>query len=559
MLQELAQNKVENLGFYKFDFLSKEKIYKLKELYSKLFEQIQNKGMAVSHNQGGWHRNYEISNSIEEILKDELQEHFPNYDFFLAHFVIKKANHDEGFQLHQDWNIVDESKCNSYQIWVPLEYSYPENGGMCFLPKSHLFLKNLRSGSFDIPRIPIDSKLYPFLSYVRLFSGQAVAFSNSLFHGSFSNCSPEDRVSILINVVPKSEQTFYYHDDGKGNAEVFSINAELLFKNLPVLEKGEMPFHNPIEVINKIYQRKNAEIGLSDLIKWSKEIRKELDLPEDYEFKDMQIVKNTSLEKEINSNGYSVIKLLTDAEIEKIFTLFSEHFPKREQYIGRYSSMDHKDSKERLLIHEKIQAIVRHRLDLFFKDYFCPISILYSKRADGISDTGWHSDPNFLLNQHLEPLYSIWCPIVPVNQENGVLNVIPKSHRFLNNLRHPCLDWPLAKEIKALDKLGKGFDLRAGEAIIYDARLIHGSPPNISMSERDCIVMRINPIGLTYYSMGLINKEKTQGVIYSEKEDYFYSDACINHAAESTTGNVEGKVYYFQEILGKELIQTLTF
>ncbi len=545
-MSEFIEDSVNNLGFHKFDFLTKKEIGELQNLYQAWFKQ-EVSGMAVSHNLGSPEVNLKISTAIHHVIDDALKTSFPNFDFFLSHFVVKQADNASSFQLHQDWNIVDESQADSFQIWIPLELSYPENGGMCFIPKSQNFNPQYRSGSFDIPRIKITPNLYPYLSYTRLVPGEAVAFSNNLLHGSFSNATPNDRVSVLVNVVQKGSKTIYFQQNiAKQKTEVYAIDAPLLLQNLSSFEKGGEPDLELLEE-RELLPFDNADLNENDLIQWIERERMAEGLLPDYEFKQGHIFKDSSLEHKVNKEGYAVLNLLGEEELEILRNAFDKYFPERDIYKGRYSSMDHKSDEERREIHHFIQKNIGKRLDLFFEDYYSPISILYSKRADGVSDTGWHSDPNFILNQHLEPLYAIWCPLVPVNQENGVLNVVPESHRFLDSLRQAKLPWELKHYQKGLDALGKSFELKPGEAIIYDARLIHSSPPNLSQKERDCFVMRIHKKGAKYFSFHLDDSENVSAKVYSQNEEFFYSSASINHLSKPTTGALEGEMYLFPE------------
>jgi ectoine hydroxylase-related dioxygenase (phytanoyl-CoA dioxygenase family) len=548
----MTSGKVEEtfagLGFCKLDFTGEDKIEALKKLYTEQLTNEKVSGMMVSHNRGDYHRNLAVSEAIHNLLADELELHFPNHRFFVAHFIVKEAGNSDSFQLHQDWNIVDESKYNSYQLWLPLQLSYPENGGMFFVPRSQHFNQALRSGSFGIPRVKLESEIYPYLSYARLYPGQAAIFSPSLLHGSFSNATPENRISVLINLVEKEAITNYYHfNKNNGTTEIYPIDAAQLLAHLPALEQGLNPLANYGHTTLPAPVQNNAAISLTRIIDWIKADRAKLNLPADYEFRQYETIRDPDLGKKVNHDGYAVIKLLTEPEIAHLRNCFAEFFPDRSRFSGRYNSMNHTDSASRKEIHNRIQQTISNRLELYFKDYYSPISILYSKHADGVNDTDWHTDPSLMLNQHLEPVYTLWCPLLDIGERNGVLQVVPGSHRLVNKLISTCFSdfSPTPKIGTIYNKYRTSFNLKAGEAILFDARLVHGSLPNVSDVERDCIVLKIAPIGANYIN---VTPTSNPGVfnLYRQNDDYFYSNVVTSHSSEADTGELIGPFYYFK-------------
>jgi ectoine hydroxylase-related dioxygenase (phytanoyl-CoA dioxygenase family) len=539
---------IEQLGFYKFSFTSADIISEAKLLYKRFYGEKKTIGMQVTHNTGSEKMNIEVSRLIGQLLYNDIERHFPSFRFFIGHFIVKQARNGSDFQLHQDWSIVDESKYKSLQLWIPLELSYPENGGMCFLPRSNTFHTNHRSGSFGIPRIPIIESLHPYLSYVRLCPGEAVAFENRLFHGSFSNASGDERLTLLLNLVSKDATTQYYHfNTEKSCCEVYEVNDEILLTHLPKLEKGELPFlTNPVSS-KPATQKNNTEITADDLINWVIDDRKKIGCKQHYEFKQFNIIKDEELEKRINHDGFAVIDLLDAEAIKALSPLFEFHFKNRSDYSGRYSSMDSLDGEQRLSIHNKIVEAISSSIDKYFSNWKIPISIIYSKRADGVDDTDWHQDPSFMLNQHLEPIYAIWCPLVDVDKSGGVLGIIPGSHKVMHELRNPLRKWLLASNRRELDKCAYYFNLKAGEAIIYDSRTIHSSSPNLSSIERDCIVLRITHKKAEFFSMEFCDESTTE--IWTQEESFFFSQKAREHDLISNTGCKIGKMALFEPLL----------
>jgi ectoine hydroxylase-related dioxygenase (phytanoyl-CoA dioxygenase family) len=97
----------------------------------------------------------------------------------------------------------------------------------------------------------------------------------------------------------------------------------------------------------------------------------------------------------------------------------------------------------------------------------------------------FHQDYTFV-DPKVHRAANIWCPLIDVNEENGCLKVIPGSHRSLKcfGISTP-LPSPFASVSQILNsKFAKSIPVRAGWAVFYDSRLIHGSDENRSSTKR---------------------------------------------------------------------------
>ena len=82
---------------------------------------------------------------------------------------------------------------------------------------------------------------------------------------------------------------------------------------------------------------------------------------------------------------------------------------------------------------------------------------------------------------------TVWTPLVDTTLENGALGVIHGSHRFFDHVRNSPSPQSLSILAPHLGTLFPYLDVRevrAGEAIVFDNRLIHGSGPNLGPETR---------------------------------------------------------------------------
>jgi len=505
--------------------------------------------MYVTHNKPNDTIALRVSESITKVLSSYFNRHFIDYEFLAAHFVVKGAKSSDSLQLHQDWNVVDESQFYNHQVWIPLGLSYPENGGICFVPESHHFWRNTRSGSLSIPQIEITEKLYPYLSYLRLLPGEAAVFYSKTFHGSFINSTPENRVAVLVNIIQKRAIPLYYHKSSCGAVKGFEVSTEEIFQYLPLLEKGLLPLKKEpiVEISDNLIDNRLIDANLLlDKIRFR---NLEKGRAEDYQHKLTHVLRCEELEKNINRDGFAVIDFLDETALLELRLEFIEMFPNRDLYTGAYSGINEFSLEKRKEMYEFIKKTISASLDRHFKNHCLPICSFYSRKPDGQYNLDWHSDPSFILNEHIESIYGIWCPLFDVDEHCGTLQVIPKGHRLLNKLHFSYITsrWPLENKRRLLDRYSRSFQLRAGQAIIFDGRMIHSSEGNNSTIHRDNIVMRVCHKDAEFFSVKTENRDALNGVLYRQCLDFFFSEAIVKHGANVTTGERAGTMYLFND------------
>lgn len=263
-LNENYRRNIKQDGYCALDLKMEDAIPLLEQLYNENFMDSSRGGEIHVSLIDEFKKVMEIHQGISNICDPYLASTFSKYEIYAAHFITKPAFSPNQLQFHQDWNNVDELKNHSIQLWIPLKASNMKNGGMAFIPHSHTFFNNLRSGSFDIPRIGID-RLKNHMKSLSLNQGQAVAFYPSTFHASFENSSEEPRIAVLINLIPTGSQSLYYHKVSD-KVEIYEMNTKALYSNLIALQNGERP--KGVKMLNqKSYtQKNNTTFSENDLL-----------------------------------------------------------------------------------------------------------------------------------------------------------------------------------------------------------------------------------------------------------------------------------------------------
>ncbi len=151
------------------------------------------------------------------------------------------------------------------------------------------------------------------------------------------------------------------------------------------------------------------------------------------------------------------------------------------------SNKEYKKEANRLMS-EAFQPVV----DKYLNDFRIVTANFYVKppgRGQFTIHQNWHIAPRIA-----DTTLTIWCPLVDVSPENGTLKVVAGSHKIIPNI-------PTAKEAPfystfedALqEKYLKPLTFKAGNGVIFDDHLIHGSDVNKSSENRIAIQIALVP------------------------------------------------------------------
>ena len=223
---EVAQKEIEENGFCVLKLDNLKLIEEIIIAKNNFFTCIDD-GFFLSHYNNNKAKNQEISNKLIELSKVELSNHFIDFEPIVAHFILKKRNHHETFNLHQDWSYVDENIDLPIQVWIPLQETNKENGGLFILPESHKNF-NPRSAYFGINMHEATEIEKEKLLAINLKLGEFVCYHPGVFHGSFENKTKLDRNAVLIALSHKSADLFYFE---KPSNEFEQYNKKVIQKD----------------------------------------------------------------------------------------------------------------------------------------------------------------------------------------------------------------------------------------------------------------------------------------------------------------------------------------
>ena len=245
-----------------------------------------------------------------------------------------------------------------------------------------------------------------------------------------------------------------------------------------------------------------------------------------------RIFQDDSLQQRIDREGYVVIPFLDPEEVDDLRTVYADMSAAdrpEEFYLSIWS--DDVEYKQRS--HERIVSVIREKAASTFDRYKHVVSNFAVKHPGQESAFGLHQGVNFTDERQFISI-TMWIPLQDVDARNGNMQVVPGSHRFFDQRVRSQNYPPPYEAIKDYITENHMVDLpmKAGEAWIFNHRLLHCSPINRTDQSRIA-------------TLNVMMPEEAPVLLYYKPQDR-YQDGTEVEVLEFTQGN-----YHLQSVHGK--------
>ena len=194
------------------------------------------------------------------------------------------------------------------------------------------------------------------------------------------------------------------------------------------------------------------------------------------------LFKEQKLQEQFEKDGYVKIPLLAQESIDSLMHYYQNQEFDNKIEAGFHISLDNQNESLVNEVSQKLMKALQPKSDLFFQDYQTFTASYVIKEPGKQNIVPPHQDWTFVDESQFCSA-TVWTPLVDVTEENGALAVIKGSHRLFNHFRSspsPQSKSPLSDHIFTLFPYTQVIEMKAGEALVFDNRLIHASPPNLS-------------------------------------------------------------------------------
>jgi hypothetical protein len=235
---------------------------------------------------------------------------------------------------------------------------------------------------------------------------------------------------------------------------------------------------------------------------------------------EQKVVRNQQNKLDLERTGYTVPYTLERQKLSQLKELYTQTHNFNLDSGGMFYSVYSQDLQYRKHVHEKINEILKEVYDELFEDYKIVISSFIVKVNGPDSAFSIHQDSTGLDEMTYSPL-SVWIPLQDTTIENGCLAVIPQSFKLFSPYRGISFPEPFQNIKEEIRHYLQPIELKAGDVLLFDNRLVHYSPPNNSCQDRVVVMSGIFPKNAQVISCYKdINSKNNEIEIYEQNEEY---------------------------------------
>jgi ectoine hydroxylase-related dioxygenase (phytanoyl-CoA dioxygenase family) len=208
--------------------------------------------------------------------------------------------------------------------------------------------------------------------------------------------------------------------------------------------------------------------------------------PLEYKAEKHTFFRDSKIMEALHSTGYYVVDFLGEKERLQLLDIYGKYHKTKDNGKGAFFG----EMSEN--IHYSIEKILLDSWNKWFVNYKSVVNGFVVKTAGEAGYCPIHQDVADIDELKYSSI-NIWIPLQPITPENGALHIVPRSQHIFVPYRAATID-ALTKNIEHLIYpyfIPLYFEL--GQALFFDARMFHHSPPNSSDKIRLAAFCRICP------------------------------------------------------------------
>ena len=494
-------------GFVVFDLLSETAIQEILSFYSSSFEnkrQVHPFAQDLPYYISIFDKDSEHKKKVDDLIsgyvRTPIDAVMRDYEVFYSNFMIKFPG-DGQIESHQDFNFVDETDYIAFNLWCPLVDTTRQNGGLFVIPGSHLVFRTQRGPNIPKALTRYNELLQRYSTFIPLRKGQAIVFDHKLVHYSPPNRTECVRVAVQSVLKPgKADALHYFFDEPRNKVVAYGIDKQYILEN--DLWKGSttgltqhhteelVPFPDEDSIIESLVRLKLQSVKQSDQVATR------------------PMLKSKEQQDLFYRDGFVKLRLLQATEVEQLRNLFTELIGNnvRNSDYGMYISLEERDQRLKELLLEKLSSLIVPIAQHHFAECKPHLGSFLVKAPGVNSFTYPHQDWTFVSTEGCCSL-TLWVALVDTDENNGSLGFVKGSHRFFDKpIGSPSPDYQtfIQGHEDVLYEYLEFVPLRAGEAVAFDNRTIHGAPPNLSSENRVAAAIGMTPEEAPLYHFYLL-------------------------------------------------------
>jgi ectoine hydroxylase-related dioxygenase (phytanoyl-CoA dioxygenase family) len=231
--------------------------------------------------------------------------------------------------------------------------------------------------------------------------------------------------------------------------------------------------------------------------------------------------KNLQLQEELERNGIVKIPFLNAAQIEEMSSYIYDDTPviSVAQEFGFMGGVVINDIALKKEMDVRLRKMLNPICESYLENFKALVYTVLAKAPVDHSKLEVHQDWSVVDERKFCSL-SLWIPLIDSTIENGTVHAIKGSHNTYTNIRGGSI--PSIFEESMVNQLMpqmEPIEVKAGEALLFNQRLVHYSPKNNSGQTRVSLISSLVPEEadvLLYYQ-----KDEHTTEVYKMDSDFF--------------------------------------
>jgi hypothetical protein len=239
---------------------------------------------------------------------------------------------------------------------------------------------------------------------------------------------------------------------------------------------------------------------------------------------------NEAFHQFFKNNGFVKFPLLNEVELDRLRALYEK--TKKDSGLDEklfFTSIWSDSQKYRESVDQELKLILEPALQRELSNFQSVFANFMVKNQGDDSQLNPHQDWSFVDEEQYDSI-TVWIPLCDVTKMNGALEVYRKSHRMENYIRARFQNNPFQTQMQdiALNRM-ESISMKTGEVLFVNSRTIHGSPPNLSNSQRVVASIVIAPKAATLLHFVQDQEDKNQAYKLEVDPRFYVNYSCFDY------------------------------
>lgn len=261
-----------------------------------------------------------------------------------------------------------------------------------------------------------------------------------------------------------------------------------------------------------------------------------------------RIIKDEAMQQQIADKGYVIVDLDDPTIADKLEAIYKTHHKVKPENGGMFYSVYSLDTDYRKAVHDDVGEVLQPFFDKWLTDYKSVLNSFIIKHPGPRSEFNLHQDSTGLNEWKDSPL-SFWMPLQDTTIANGCMWFVPGSQKWFSPYRGISFNAMFDEHKDLLQPYLVPIELKKGQALFFDNRIVHLSGTNESDQARAIIMSGIFPSDVNIISCYRDTAVDGPLEIYQQEEDYliqgknFYIDCTARPKTGFKVAEVKGVKY----------------